>query len=142
MRIIKNFAAAAGAAGMLLAGVGATTAASAAQASSRPVVAYNTRSPGPWNHPATRPSAVLAPGYATWGARHLSWPRWNARSANGHGQAFGYFVSESHLTTYSASVSLWDVKSHHGLRYFAKMKISAHGHKTIRLTMRAGTWAG
>jgi hypothetical protein len=28
------------------------------------------------------------------------------------------------------------------LRYFAKMKISAHGHKTIRLTMRGGTWAG
>jgi hypothetical protein len=28
------------------------------------------------------------------------------------------------------SVSLWDVKSHHGLSYFTKMKISAHGHKT------------
>jgi hypothetical protein len=34
------------------------------------------------------------------------------------------------------------VKNHHGLRYFAKMKISAHGHKTLRLTMHGGTWTG
>lgn len=140
MRVVQKFAAAAGAAAMLGAGL-ATTAASAAPTSSRPVVAYNTASPGPWNHPAPRPHALLSGGYGTWGARHLSWSRWNTRSAKGHGQAFGYFVSES-LTTYPASVSLWDVKNHHGLRYFAKMKMSAHGHKTIRLTMRGGTWTG
>jgi hypothetical protein len=142
MRVVQKSAAVAGATAMLGAGL-ATTAASTAPASSRSVKAYNTTSPGPWNHPATRPRAVLAPGYATWGARHLSWPRWGARSASGHGQEFQTVESQTgdYITTYNASVSLWDVKSHHGLRYFAKLKISAHGHKTIRLTMRSGTWA-
>jgi hypothetical protein len=34
------------------------------------------------------------------------------------------------------------LKSHLGLRYFAQMKISAHGNKTLHLTMHGGTWTG
>jgi hypothetical protein len=148
MNIQKTIISAAAVAGML-GGVVATS--GAASASTGRVVAYNTKYTGewppyatfptPWSHPAAHPQALLSDGYSIWGARHLSWTSWGARSAHGNGQAFGYFVSESHLTTYRASVSLWDVKSHHGLRYFAKLKISAHGHKTIRLTIRSGSWA-
>lgn len=148
MKLIK-VTALAGSAAIALSGILSTTAAVAAPASSRPVVAYNTHyagvwdQPTAWSHPASRPYALLSTGYATWGARHLSWSRWGARSATGHGQEFQVVESQrgDYITTYRASVSLWDVKTHHGLRYFAKMKISAHGHKTIRLTMRSGTWA-
>jgi len=151
MNIRKVVISAVAIAGML-GGVVATS--GAASASSGRVVAYNTKYTGewpphatfptPWSHPAARPHALLSDGYAIWGARHLSWSRWGARSASGRGQEFQVVESQTtgdYITTYNASVSLWDVKSHHGLRYFAKMKISAHGHKTIHLTMRSGAWA-
>jgi hypothetical protein len=109
-------------------------------ASSRPVV-YNTTRVGPWNHPAIRPGKILGVGYSTWGIRHISWRTWYSRHAFGHGQAFGYFVSEHHITKYHARVLLYDVRTHRGRAYFAKMKITAHGHRTIWATMHSGVWS-
>jgi hypothetical protein len=110
-----------------------------ASASAR-TVAYNTTGTGPWNHPATRPAKILAPGYAPWGVRFLSWSSWKPSSASGHGQAFGYFNSECCVTKYPANIKLYDVKMHLGKSYFAKMEISARGHKTIWLSMHRGAW--
>jgi hypothetical protein len=118
---------------------GSLGAAVPASATSRTVV-YNTTNTGPWNHPAIRPGRILATGYSTWGIRHISWLTWHSGGAYGHGQAFGYFTSEHHITRYRAHVSLYDVKTHHGRPYFAKMKIGAHGHRAIWATMRAGVW--
>jgi hypothetical protein len=46
----------------------------------------------------------------------------------------------NYVTRYNANVTLYEVKTHHGTQYFAKMKISAHGHRTIWATMRGGSW--
>jgi hypothetical protein len=72
--------------------------------------------------------------------RHLHWTSWRSGAAYGHGQAFGYFASEYHVTTYAAHTHLYDVKTHHGVPYFSKMEISAHGHKTMWVSMSQGMW--
>jgi hypothetical protein len=115
------------------------SAASAAPSGARlvPVVYSGT---GTWNGVHVRPGKMIFVGYGPWGVRRVSWSRWSQAGAAGHGQAFGYFVSEHYVTRYAATVTFSDVKVHHGTRYFTHMRIAGTGHKTIRLHMSNGSW--
>jgi len=44
------------------------------------------------------------------------------------------------LGSYEANVKLYDVKTHHGRRYFSWIKIAEHGHETRHLKYSDGFW--
>jgi hypothetical protein len=86
---------------------------------------------GLWQGPAIRPREIA------FGARYdvdaLSWSEWSVGVAYGRGHYYGF-------GSYEANIKLYDVKIHHGRRYFSWIRISKHGHKTRYLKYSAGYW--
>jgi|ERR1700722_11732193 len=112
--LIRKLAATLGAAGMLVAGVGTTAAATApASASGRPVV-YQATGPA-----VVRPGTFfISRGVASaWFISSLHWSRWNRSSAAGRGREN---ASRSHV-----SIILWRVRTHDGTRYYSRLTVHA-----------------
>lgn len=100
-----------------------------ASASSRTVVYACGMGPS-WGCPSVRPGEIAFG--ALYDVAHISWSSWSARSAYGRGHYYGF-------GSYKANVKLYDVKIHHGRRFFSWIKITARGHKTRYLSYN-GYW--
>jgi hypothetical protein len=100
-----------------------------ASAASRTAV-YACGMSGLWVCPSVRPGEIA------FGARYdvarLRWSTWSSGIAYGRGHYYGF-------GSYNARVKLYDVKTHHGRRYFAWIKITAAGHRTRYLSYN-GYW--
>jgi hypothetical protein len=135
---IKRLAAAIGVSGMLLAGVGATTGASAAPASARSVpVIYATF--GNWQGPTVEPRNM------TMGAEfvlvRMRWTRWNGSFAKAGGTDQWADGEAGQLHRWPSTITLSRVRNHRDQRYYSRMKIASHGHHTFRLSYRIpGGW--
>jgi hypothetical protein len=70
---------------------------------------------------------------ALYDVARLSWSSWSSGTAHGRGHYYGF-------GSYEANVKLYDVKIHHGRRYFSWIKIAEHGHKTRHLKYSGGLW--
>lgn len=110
MRIIKNVAAVAGAAEMLLAGLGATAAAPASAATTHPVasasglpVAYT----GGWGPARIHPGRI---GFQDAGLAHLRWSQWSSTTAHGTGR---FATGVPGHTVDAVRVTLSNVKATH-----------------------------
>jgi hypothetical protein len=135
---IKRLAAAIGVSGMLLAGVGATTGASAAPASARSVpVIYATF--GNWQSPTVEPRNM------TMGAEfvlvRMRWTRWNGSFAKAGGTDQWADGEAGQIHRWPSTITLSRVRTHRGHPYYSRMKIASHGHHTFRLSYRIpGGW--
>jgi hypothetical protein len=108
-----------------------TVSAVPASASSSRTYVYAAGMGGLWQGPAIRPGNIaFGAHYAVEG---MSWSDWSSRTAYGRGHYYGF-------GSYGAKVKLYDVKIHHGRRYFAWIKIAKHGHKTRYLKYSGGYW--
>lgn len=143
MRIIKNFAAAA-AAGMLLAGLGATAAAPASASPSAAMSRHSLpkvqtagmvagwhRVSGSWK---VRPGTIYFG--AEYGISHIRWTWWSSKSAWGKGTlSDGIFQAPTQV-----KVHLWNVHRHSGPgRYFKDLKYT--GRYRAFLHINGGVWA-
>ncbi len=100
-----------------------------AAASSR-TVAYACDMGTRWGCPSVRPREI---GFgAHYDVASMRWSTWSRRSAYGRGHYYGF-------GSYHAHVKLYDVKTHHGRRYFSWIKITASGHRTRYLSYN-GHW--
>jgi hypothetical protein len=81
--------------------------------------------------PAIRPREIAFG--ALYDVARLSWSSWSSGTAHGRGHYYGF-------GSYEANVKLYDVKIHHGRRYFSWIKIAEHGHKTRHLKYSGGLW--
>ena len=114
----------------------AVGAAQAASAGTVPVVYQGDG--GTWASPHVRPHLILLG--ADYDAQKLSWTRWTARSAHGEGKLLDCAGAGGPCIRYRAGMTFFNVKTHHGTRYFAMMKITGNGHKTRWLVMSHGGW--
>jgi hypothetical protein len=146
MRIIKNLCAAVGAAGMLLAGLGATAAAAAPASASAPAAMSRHSLPkvqtagmvAGWHR--VRGSWKIRPGTISFGAEygigHIRWTSWTSKRAWGKG------TLDDGLTQAPTQVKvhLWNVHRHSGPgRYFKDLKYS--GRHSAFLHINGGVWA-
>ena len=115
---------------------GTAAAARTASAGAVPVV-YNGGG-GSWDSLGVRPPVIVLG--ADYDVQKLSWSRWTARSAHGAGELLDCAGVGGPCIRYRAGMTLFDVKTHHGTRYFATMKITGNGHKTRWLVMSHGGW--
>ena len=116
--------------GMALGSLGISAAVPASASSSRTYV-YASGMGGLWQGPAIRPGEIAFG--ALYDVARLSWSSWSSRTAYGRGHYYGF-------GSYEANIKLYDVKVHHGRRYFSWIKIAQHGHKTRHLKYSGGLW--
>jgi hypothetical protein len=116
--------------GTTLGSLGIVSAVPASASSSRTYV-YAAGMGGLWQGPAIRPREIAFGAH--YDVAGLSWSSWSAGTAYGRGHYYGF-------GSYRASVKLYDVKNHHGRRYFSWIKIAGHGHKTRYLKYSGGYW--
>ena len=113
-----------------VAGSGARAAAVPTATASR-TVTYACGMSGLWACPSVRPGEIA------FGARYdvarMSWSRWAADRANGRGHYYGF-------GSYHADITLYNVKRHHGRRYFSWIKIAARCHRARYLQYSGGIW--
>lgn len=133
---IRSIAAAAGAAMMLFAGLGTTTAASAA--TSRIPVIYGTY--GNWQTPRVKPRAQ-AMG-ACFVLRDMRWKTWNGTSAKAGGtDEVAPYGCASRAYDWPSTITLYRVRIHKGRPYYSRMTITSHGHPTFHRVYRIpGGW--
>src|SRR3984885_13281247 len=105
--------------GMGLGSLGISAAVPASASSSRTYV-YALGMGGRWQGPAVRPREIAFG--ALYDVARLSWSSWSSGTAQGRGHYYGF-------GSYEANVKLYDVKVHHGRRYFSWIKIAEHGQK-------------
>jgi hypothetical protein len=145
MRVIKNFVTAAGAAGMLLAGLGATEAAPASASTSAAMSRHSLPKVqttgmfstqwrvvhGSWT---VRPAGIDFG--AEYGIGHIRWTSWTSKSAWGKGTlSDGIFQAPTQV-----KVHLWNVHRHSGPgRYFKDLKYT--GRHSGFLHINGGVWA-
>jgi hypothetical protein len=144
MRIIKNLAAAVAAAGMLLAGLGATAAAPASASASAAMSRHSLpkvqtagmvagwhRVSGSWK---VRPGTIDFG--AEYGIGHIRWTSWTAKGAWGRGRLFEGLTQKPSQVT----IHLYRVRSHSGPgRYFKDLKYT--GRHSGFLHISGGVWA-
>ena len=146
MNIIRKIVTA-GVASLALGGMAATTAATAspAAANPRPVIYMAAGQVYHWTMPSVRPGTV----YLGWipstnrlyGLQRMRYSHWSNHSAYGHGTVIVAKGSgDFHAPKYPASAYITDVKTHHGTRYFATMKIRYSGHVVVIHMSRSGYW--
>lgn len=116
--------------GTVLGSLGIVSAVPASASSSRTYV-YAAGMGGLWHGTAIRPREIAFG--ALYDVGGLAWSSWSAGTAYGRGHYHGF-------GSYEASVKLYDVKIHHGRRYFSWIKITKHGHKTRYLKYSEGYW--
>jgi hypothetical protein len=122
---------------MLLAGIGATTAASAAPASARSVpVIYATF--GNWQSPTVEPRNMAMGAFFV--LRNLLWTRWNGKFAKAGGTDQWADGAAGKVHNWPSTITVYRVRTHKGQRYYSRMKIASHGHPTDRLTYHSGGW--
>jgi|HubBroStandDraft_1064217.scaffolds.fasta_scaffold42093_2 hypothetical protein len=93
---------------------------------------------GAWQNPARRPSSfILGAGF---GISRTSWSVWNPTRAYGQGHLLACAGINGPCIRFRATVSLWNVRQHRGIRYFAYMKLTGKRQKTRWLAMRDGEW--
>jgi hypothetical protein len=122
----------------LAATMSAGTAATAQTASPDTLPVVYAGGQGPWDNLGVQPHLILLG--ADYDVQKLSWSGWTARSAHGDGKLVDCAGAAGPCIKYRAGMTLSDVKTHHGTRYFATMKITGKGHKTRRLVMSHGSW--
>lgn len=113
-----------------VAGGGVGAAAMPASAASRTVV-YACGMSGLWACPSVRPGEIAFGAH--YDVARLSWSGWASGRAHGRGHYYGF-------GSYNAHVTLYNIKVHHGDRYFSWIKIAARGHKTRYLQYSGGLW--
>jgi hypothetical protein len=126
-------------AGLCVATVAPAQAAPAAPARRLPV-AYLGGMAGPWGSPSVRPRNFFLG--ADWVISKLKWSSWTQRSAAGHGTYDACAGAAGPCTKFYAGITLTVVKTHHGTRYFADMKITGKHRKAMYLVMntKLGWW--
>jgi hypothetical protein len=115
---------------MALGSLGISAAVPASASSSRTYV-YALGMGSLWQGPAIRPGQITFG--ALYDVAHVSWSSWSSGTAHGRGHYYGF-------GSYEANVKLYDVRTHHGRRYFSWIKIAEHGHKTRHLKYSGGFW--
>jgi hypothetical protein len=129
---MRKIFAAAGAAVVLMTGLGATTAATAAvpAVSARPApVIYGTF--GNWRGPRIEPrNQAMGAAFVL---IKMRWTRWNGSSARAGGtdQIGGNATTPIHY--WPSTITLYRVRAHHGHPYYSRMTIASHGHRTLHL---------
>lgn len=128
---IRVMAASIGAAGMLAAGLGATTAEATAapgSASTVPVI-YGTF--GNWQSPRVEPrNQGLGAEFAL---INMRWTRWNGTFARAGGTNRWANGAAGPVHNWPSTISLYRVRTHNGHRYYSRMTIASHGHRTFHL---------
>lgn len=102
-----------------------------ASASSTRTYVYASGMGGLWQGPAIRPREIAFG--ALYDVDSMAWSKWSSSTAYGRGHYYGF-------GSYQANVKLYDVKIHHGRRYFSWIKITKRGHKTRYLKYSGGYW--
>jgi hypothetical protein len=116
------------------AGLAGALALPAAALASGSTVMYDARSSTGWNDPLVAPGRVYISGDGSLFVGSLRWSRWTGGYAYGRGIRWrDNCIPNCAQGTYlksPASLTMWDVLSHNGQRYFARM--------TLRWTTRDG----
>ena len=93
---------------------------------------------GNWQHPTVEPGSF--PLGAFFILTRLYWTRWNSvASANGIDNWSNGAAGRPHH--WASVITLYRVRDHRSHRYYTRMKITSHGHRTIHLVYRIpGGW--
>jgi hypothetical protein len=118
-------------------GLAAVATAAALLLPASPAVASSAQPPGPtpvvqpayggWQHLTRRPHHVAAVNPAGTLVSQIHWQYWGHRTAYGRGWPATdcpSFANPAHILR--VGVLLYRVRSHHGTRYFSRMKLSCH----------------
>jgi hypothetical protein len=129
---MRKIFAAAGAAVVLMSGLGATTAASAAvpAASARGApVLYG--SFGNWQGPRIEPrNQGMGANFAL---INMRWTRWNGSFAKAGGTDQWSNGNAGRQHYWPSTITLYRVRTHNGHPYYSRMTIASHGHRTFHL---------
>jgi hypothetical protein len=91
-----------------------------------------------WTNAARRPHGFTLG--ADFGLSRMSWSRWTNSGASGSGHLVACAGAMGPCAIFRAGVTLSEVKTHDGTRYFAAMKLTGKNRTTQRLVMRHGSW--
>jgi hypothetical protein len=122
---------------------GMATAASPASASTVPAIYMAAGQVYHWTMPSVRPGTIYlgCPASACYGFKGMRYSHWSNYSAYGRGTVIVAKGSgDLNAPKYPASAAITDVKTHHGTRYFASMKIRYSGHTVVLHMTRSGYW--
>lgn len=106
----------------------------AASASASPVV-YNYAEG--FHHGRVQPRAIYVGSGGSPYVIHLRWSHWNRATASGHGRLWEQIPGCTKPTYqcpyyhHSARVYLYRVRSHHGTRYFSRMRWTSHSERIV-----------
>jgi hypothetical protein len=109
-----------------------------ASVSTYPVV-YLGGMAGGWMGPSVRPRTLYLG--ADWTISGLRWADWGQQEASGHGTYDACAGAAGPCDRFWAAITVTDVRTHHGTRYFAAMKVTGTGQPTDWLVMDMfGVW--
>jgi hypothetical protein len=91
---------------------------------------------GPWYGPEVRPRALDLG--ADWSVGRIRWADWTGRHADGRGYYGECAGAGGPCQYYWAGIRVWQVREHHGMRYFARMRITGGRGRVVRLVMTVG----